>query len=58
MRHMMKPSLSLVSLLMAAKKKNCEIIYEIPTYPYFAEQFFGVPNKLKTAIRLISGILM
>jgi hypothetical protein len=54
----MKTLLLLVSLLVVAKKINCEIIYDIPTYPYFAEQFFGAPNKLKTAIRLISEILM
>ena len=55
---MMKPLLSLVTLLIAVKKKNCEIMHEISMYPYFAERFFGDPNKLKIAIRLISEILM
>lgn len=51
-RHSLKPNFSLLNLLVKAKKAKVEIFYELPTYPYFGEQFKESNNKLKTSIRL------
>lgn len=37
-RHMI-PSFKLIVLLKSAKDKDVVVYYEIPTYPYFGEQF-------------------
>lgn len=51
-RHSLKPNFFLISLLAKAKKKKVGILYELPTYPYFGEQFNESNNKLKTSLRL------
>ncbi|WP_226036155.1 glycosyltransferase [Aquibacillus saliphilus] len=52
-RHALIPRFELLKLLLFAKKKNKKIIYEIPTYPYFGEQYKGSKNKVKTSLKLM-----
>ena len=51
-RHMV-PSIKLILLLKWMRKKGLFIFYEIPTYPYYAEQFRMSPHKYRTIVRLI-----
>ena len=46
----MIPSLYFIKFL--SKYRKNKIIYEIPTYPYFYEQYCGSKNKFTTCIRL------
>ncbi len=48
-RHMI-PSRKYVSFL--SKHKSCKIVYEIPTYPYYYEQFKASNKKIFTLFRL------
>lgn len=50
-RHMI-PSPKLISLLKSAKKRNICIYYEIPTYPYFGEQFKASRRKHRAIIKI------
>lgn len=50
-RHML-PSHLLVRLLVNAKKMGTKIAYEIPTYPYYKEQYNISNNKIKTVVKL------
>ncbi len=50
-RHMY-PSFMLIRLLKKARSLRIKIVYEIPTFPYYHEQFNESKNKLKTVLRL------
>ena len=50
-RHML-PSMKLILLLRWMKKKNVFIFYEIPTYPYYAEQFRTAIRKHRAIAKL------
>lgn len=50
-RHMV-PSYRLIKLLKVAHKKKCIIYYEIPTYPYYAEQFRTSKRKHRAITKL------
>lgn len=50
-RHML-PCVNLIKVLACAKKKNVRTMYEIPTYPYYWEQYNISNNKLRTIIKL------
>lgn len=50
-RHMI-PSLKLIVLLVKAKKKEVRVYYEIPTYPYFGEQFKASRQKYRAIIKI------
>ncbi|AJG25818.1 glycosyltransferase [Streptococcus iniae] len=55
-RHMI-PSFSLVFFLLWLKKNNIEIYYEIPTYPYFSEQFRVSKKKYRALVKIILDII-
>lgn len=50
-RHMI-PCIPLLNLLGYARKRGIKIVYEIPTYPYYKEQYSISKNKIKTIIKL------
>lgn len=50
-RHMI-PSPKLISVLSSAKKKGIRIYYEIPTYPYYGEQFKASRHKYRAVIKI------
>lgn len=50
-RHMF-PTIELLELLLFSKKNKKKIVYEIPTFPYYREQYNESKNKVKTIIRL------
>lgn len=50
-RHMI-PSLKLIALLRIAKRKGIRIYYEIPTYPYYGEQFKASRHKYRAVIKI------
>nr|WP_296099754.1 glycosyltransferase [uncultured Mediterraneibacter sp.] len=50
-RHMI-PSPKLIMMLKIAKNKNIKIYYEIPTYPYFGEQFKASRKKYRAIIKI------
>jgi glycosyltransferase involved in cell wall biosynthesis len=52
-RHIMRPSLPMVSLVKYAKKMGIRVFYEIPTYPFFKEQLYASNRKLLTFSRLV-----
>lgn len=49
---LMLPSFKLISFLSFCKKNNYKLIYEIPTYPYFYEQFRTSKNRIKGLIKV------
>lgn len=51
-RHMI-PTVRLIGLLSEIKRKKIKVIYELPTYPYFFEQFQVSKNKLKAIVKLL-----
>lgn len=51
-RHML-PSIGLLNFLRCSKRKKIKIVYEVPTFPYYLEQFNEAHNKFKTIIRLV-----
>lgn len=55
-RHMI-PSVSLISFLKKAKSLGIKIGYEIPTYPYYYEQFTVANNKIKAIVKIINDTL-
>ncbi|MDM0906262.1 glycosyltransferase [Clostridium perfringens] len=55
-RHMI-PTFKLLSFLKMSKKKGILIYYEIPTYPYFAEQIRTSRRKHRAIIRLALDII-
>ena len=55
-RHMI-PSFKLLDFLIWLKRKKIYIIYEIPTYPYFAEQFRTARKKYRALIKIFLDIL-
>lgn len=54
-RHMI-PTFNLIKFLSKNKSRH-KIYYEIPTYPYFFEQFYNAKNKFKTSLRLVVELL-
>ena len=50
-RHMI-PSVNLVLLLKWLKKEKIKVLYEIPTYPYYAEQFRTSHKKYRAIAKL------
>lgn len=50
-RHMI-PSLQLISVLRRAKEKGIKIFYEIPTYPYFGEQYKASRKKYRAVAKI------
>lgn len=55
-RHMI-PSIELISILKLAKKNGIKVYYEIPTYPYFAEQFRTSRRKYRAIAKISLDIL-
>lgn len=55
-RHMI-PSLKLISVLKVAKNKGIRIFYEIPTYPYFTEQYRSSKKKYRAIAKISLDIL-
>lgn len=51
-RHMV-PNNMLLKLLSTLKKAKIKIIYEIPTYPYYYEQYNVSKNKLKAIVKIV-----
>lgn len=50
-RHMI-PSVKLIALLRWSTKMRIKVLYDIPTYPYYAEQFRNSNRKYRTLGRL------
>lgn len=50
-RHMI-PSIKLIKILKYLQKNDINVFYEIPTYPYYAEQIRSSNNKIRTFVRL------
>ena len=50
-RHMI-PSPKLIAVLSSAKKNGIRIYYEIPTYPYYGEQFKASRHKYRAVIKI------
>ena len=57
-RHLMRPSFELIKLMSKARKMKYTIYYEIPTYPYFFEQFSSSKRKILTFLRLFIEVLL
>lgn len=55
-RHMI-PDFRLIKILSKAKKKSIKIYYEIPTYPYFGEQFKAAKKKYKAMVKISLDII-
>ena len=55
-RHMI-PSIGLIKFLAWLKKNNIKIYYEIPTYPYFAEQYRTAKKKYRALAKIILDII-
>lgn len=51
-RHMF-PNNILLNLLSTLKKAKIKIVYEIPTYPYYYEQYNVSENKLKAIVKTV-----
>lgn len=49
---LMIPSFSLIKLMKIAQKKDMSVYYEIPTYPYYAEQFRTSRKKYRAIAKL------
>lgn len=54
-RHMI-PSFNLIKILRVAKKKKIKIYYEIPTYPYFGEQFKASRRKYRAIVKILLDV--
>ncbi len=50
-RHMI-PNLKLIKILRLAKKRGIILYYEIPTYPYFGEQFKTSRRKYRAIVKI------
>lgn len=55
-RHMV-PDFQLIRLLKLSKNKNIKIYYEIPTYPYFAEQFKASRQKHRAIAKIALDVV-
>lgn len=55
-RHMI-PRFKLLKMLKYAKSKNIKIYYEIPTYPYFGEQFKASKRKYRAIAKILLDII-
>lgn len=55
-RHMI-PSPALIRMLKKAKDKKIRIYYEIPTYPYFAEQFRTSRKKYRAVAKIVLDVI-
>ncbi|MFH5835239.1 glycosyltransferase [Proteiniclasticum sp. C24MP] len=55
-RHMI-PTVSHIRFLKNAKLSGHKIGYEIPTYPYYYEQFHVAHNKMKAIIKICNDII-
>lgn len=55
-RHMI-PTIMLIKLLKTAKRKNIKLYYEVPTYPYFAEQFRTSRRKHRAIVKITLDVI-
>lgn len=55
-RHMI-PSSNLIIFLKHCRRKGIRIIYEIPTYPYFAEQYRTATKKYRAIAKILLDVL-
>ena len=55
-RHMI-PSPKLISVLRYAKLNGVKIYYEIPTYPYFGEQFKASRRKYRAIVKILLDVV-
>ena len=55
-RHMI-PSIKLIKFLIWSKNRKIKIFYEIPTYPFFAEQFRTAKKKSRAIAKIILNII-
>lgn len=49
---LMIPTFALVELMKKAKKRGIKVYYEIPTYPYYAEQFRSSKKKYRAIAKI------
>ncbi len=49
---LMIPNSQLISLMKFARKKGTKVLYEIPTYPYFAEQYRSSRRKYRALAKI------
>ena len=56
-RHMI-PNVFLFLMLMLARKKHIKIFYEIPTYPYFGEQYKAAQKKYRAIVKITLDIVL
>lgn len=49
---LMIPNPSLIALMKAAKKHGVKVLYEIPTYPYYGEQFRASRKKYRAVAKI------
>ncbi|MGN1456640.1 MAG: glycosyltransferase [Acutalibacteraceae bacterium] len=54
-RHMI-PNFKLIKVLKAAQRKGIKIYYEIPTYPYFGEQFKASKRKHRAIAKILIDV--
>lgn len=50
---LMVSSVALVKLMSLAQKRGMKVFYEIPTYPYFAEQFRSSKKKYRAIAKIV-----
>lgn len=55
-RHMI-PTPKLIKVLKLARRKKIKVYYEIPTYPYFGEQFKASRRKYRAVIKISLDII-
>lgn len=55
-RHMI-PGIHLIRILRLAQKNGIKVYYEIPTYPYFAEQFRTSKRKYRAVVKIVLDLL-
>jgi glycosyltransferase involved in cell wall biosynthesis len=55
-RHMI-PGCKLIHVLKTAKKNGIKVYYEIPTYPYFAEQFRSSRRKYRAVAKIMLDVI-
>lgn len=49
---LMVPNFKLIWLMKLARKKGIKVFYEIPTYPYYAEQFRSSRKKYRAVVKI------
>lgn len=53
----MVPCFSLIQLMKTAKKRKIKVYYEIPTYPYYAEQIRASRKKYRAIAKVLIDII-